>query len=88
MVTIKELIEHLQQFDPEMEVITAKDEEGNGYNNIYLQFVGVSYFDGEDCRAVPEDYEDALLYDYADDEDKPTLEQWIERNELRKVVVI
>lgn len=33
---VKELIEHLQKLDPELEVYTAKDEEGNGYNQTYF----------------------------------------------------
>lgn len=32
MITVKELIEALQEFDPEMPVILQKDSEGNGYS--------------------------------------------------------
>jgi len=29
---VKELIKALKKFDPELEVLTSKDSEGNGYN--------------------------------------------------------
>lgn len=86
--TVKELIEKLQEFDPDMEVITSIDLEGNGFNPVYLTLVGTSWYDGETCMAIPEDYEDALVEWYDEDEDKPTLEEWIKQHGLRQVVVI
>lgn len=86
--TVKELIEKLQEFDQDMEVITSIDPEGNGFNPVYLTLVGTSYYDGETCVAVPDDYEDEIECWYDDDEDKPTLEEWIKQQNLRQVVVI
>lgn len=32
MITVKQLIKALEVYDPELPIITAKDDEGNGYN--------------------------------------------------------
>ena len=59
-MTLKEFIENLQELAEqypealELEVITSKDDEGNGYNAVfYSPSVGV--LDGDDFRGI--DYE-------------------------------
>lgn len=47
MIRVKQLIERLSVFDPDLEVITAKDEEGNGFNEIYADYIGTSNYDGD-----------------------------------------
>lgn len=75
MATVKELIETLQKFDPDLEVITAKDEEGNGFNEVFISWIGVSFWNGEDI---------ANEEDFVTDED-----DWGPvRSDYRKVVVI
>jgi hypothetical protein len=87
MTKVGELIEKLQEFDPEMEVITSIDPEGNGFNPVYLTLVGQSFYDGESLTSEGFFEEDQRWYD-DDDEDKETFEEWCKRNEVRKVVVI
>jgi hypothetical protein len=52
-MTLKEFIENLQKFveeNPralELEVITSKDAEGNGYNRVYYE-PSMGHYDGDD----------------------------------------
>lgn len=39
---VRELVEHLLKLDQELEVYTAIDAEGNGYNSVYFE-PSVSY---------------------------------------------
>lgn len=59
---IKQLIKKLVDFDPELEVIIATDQEGNGYN-ILTEVVGGSELkfwkeDREICLATSKDIPD------------------------------
>jgi hypothetical protein len=49
MATVKEVIAKLSEFDPELEVITAKDDEGNGYNTVCADWIGILVYDGDDA---------------------------------------
>lgn len=42
---VKELIKHLNDHDPELEVILVKDSEGNGFSP--LASIGTSYYIAE-----------------------------------------
>jgi hypothetical protein len=52
-MTLKEFIENLQKFveeNPkalELEVVTSKDDEGNGYNRVYYE-PSMGHYDGDD----------------------------------------
>lgn len=35
MKTVREVIEALQEFDPDLPIIKSKDEEGNGFDSIW-----------------------------------------------------
>lgn len=46
---VKELIEYLQELNPEATVLTSKDDEGNGYNKVHYK--------PEECLFTGEDWE-------------------------------
>ena len=47
-VTVKELIERLQELPEDLPVFTSTDDEGNGYRRVYLDWVGVEGYELED----------------------------------------
>ncbi len=49
-MTVKELIEHLQELGQDAIVFTAMDDEGNGYNEVY--FDPGEWFYTQDGREV------------------------------------
>jgi len=53
---VKELIEHLKDLDPFMEVLVSQDAEGNRFRDLYE--VSVNLFDGEDIAWDEDDDED------------------------------
>lgn len=54
----KELIKILQTFDPELEIMTAVDDEGNGFREVYAGYVSVEKFDDDNELYSEEDYHD------------------------------
>lgn len=40
-MTVQDLINILTQFDPSTTIIKSKDDEGNGYNEVYSYSVGL-----------------------------------------------
>jgi len=72
---IRELIEALQKFDPELEVYASKDDEGNGYRKLTCEpatgrvdprethYIESFYFDewsDEDCCLDPGERDDMI----------------------------
>ena len=49
IATVKDLREFLEGLSDDMPIIKSKDDEGNGYNYVWLNDMGVEYFfkDGE-----------------------------------------
>jgi hypothetical protein len=58
-MTVEQLIEHLKKFDPYMEVWTAIDDEGNGFNTVRYE---------PEERMIPEDetYYSEEAWEYED----------------------
>lgn len=77
--TVGNLIEALQELDQYLEVITAKDDEGNGYNSLYfaptVMYANTDAMGWELWNSI-EEWED----EYGEDEDYT--------DHLRPVVVI
>jgi len=66
---VKDLVKALQELDQELEVITAKDAEGNGYNSLYYLPSNVY------CPELEESWIDTVYYEdsfdeYEDDHDE------------------
>jgi len=74
---VKELIEHLQKLDQDLEVYTAKDAESNGYNSVYYE-PGVLWARGDKDYDIEVCGEEDLESEYDEDE----------RKEFRQIVVI
>lgn len=57
---VKELIDHLLKLDPELPVYTAKDEEGNGYNDLFFApSEELAQIDGREVSVIhPDDIEE------------------------------
>jgi len=66
---VKELIEKLGQFDPEMSVILSRDPEGNGFSfpydaevyHVRLYDYDIELWDEEDWEGDPEELEEAVV---------------------------
>jgi len=52
---IKKLIKKLQEFDPELEVLTAQDPEGNGYSRVMDVDIVELEYNKSYCIIWPED---------------------------------
>ena len=50
MTKVKDLIKILQTFDGELPIITSCDDEGNGYRDINLDWVGLEAYDPEEME--------------------------------------
>lgn len=59
---VKQLKEVLNGFDPELEVLVSRDEEGNGFNSLESVETGKAYKDGWTWD---------MAYDEDDEEDDP-----------------
>lgn len=67
-MTVGELIEGLKKFDPELKVIAAKDDEGNGYHSAYMP--GAAF-----CPELEENWIDTVVpEEYFDDYEEYDLE--------------
>lgn len=77
-MNVRELIEKLKLLDQDLEVYTAIDEEGNGYNSVYFDPT-VMWARGERDADMEVSSEENFEDDYPDEED---------RDEFRKIVVI
>lgn len=56
---VGELIEQLSEYDPEMEVLTATDEEGNNFHKVVTLELEMYVQDGREIEIHhPKDYED------------------------------
>lgn len=64
-VKVRELIEKLKTFDPELEVWISRDEEGNGFNPLAWDF-GKYLFDPEEKSPVDEECSDCYGLDRSD----------------------
>jgi len=76
---VRELIEQLQKLDPELQVIKQKDDEGNGFSQIYG-------LDGDAYSPNPDAY-DAEVY-ASDDVDEMVEEYEEDRDSYKRVVVL
>lgn len=76
-MNVRELIEHLSKLDPELEVYTAIDAEGNGYNSVHYT-PGIMFTPIED-----KPYRLDEVFDEDDIEDSG-----YELDELMQIVVI
>ncbi len=76
-MNVRELIEHLSKLDPELEVYTAIDAEGNGYNSLYYT-PGIMF-----APKFPNMYRLDEVFDEDDIEDSG-----YELEELTRIVVI
>lgn len=63
MSTVKEVIEKLSKCDPNLEVFAAKDEEGNGYNEVDVYYIGESYWVDDGYEGNPVHPDDVDSYD-------------------------
>ena len=52
---IKKMIKKLQEFDPELEVLTAQDPEGNGYSRVMDVDIVEPEYNKPCCMIWPED---------------------------------
>lgn len=72
-VTIRELIEELKGLDPDLIVVVASDEEGNGYSPLDEAFsLGVYYDDGPlegEFRSAGDDEDEEIDEDDEEDEE-------------------
>ena len=50
MTTVKDLIKHLETFDGDLAIITSIDDEGNGYRDINLRWVGLEAYDPDEME--------------------------------------
>lgn len=76
-MTVAQLIEHLSKLKPELEVYTAIDEEGNGYNEVWFEpTVMLAMDEGRDVSIYNLDERDWLE------------EEGYDISEIREVVVI
>lgn len=50
MTKVKDIIKKLQTFDGELPVITSCDDEGNGYREVYLDWIGEEAYDPEEME--------------------------------------
>jgi hypothetical protein len=75
MMTVSELIEHLQELPGDARVLLQKDSEGNGYKQTYGAEVAYSD-DAEEYQPESAHSEEDLAEDYCD------------LNDYEKVVVI
>lgn len=69
---VKTLIEHLSKLDPEMDVYTAKDAEGNGYNQVYFEPTVMLTPTNDEKHYVDEVFNEEDLNDCGYDEDELT----------------
>lgn len=61
---VRELIEALQEFDGELEIIAGTDEEGNDYQNLYFpQETWAAEDDSYRCGLYPVHPDDMSEYD-------------------------
>lgn len=71
MIKVKDLVEALSKYDPELPVLAAADDEGNYYHPVYLPSeYYCPYFDGNYIEQVyPKEYFD----DAVDEGHTPTV---------------
>lgn len=66
-MTVAQLIEHLSKLKPDLEVYTAIDDEGNGYNEMYFEpTVMLMRYDGRDAEMYSTEDLDDLEADGVD----------------------
>lgn len=67
---VKELIEHLQKLDQDAVVLTAVDDEGNGYNKVYYvpsEWLYTS--EGRVYNIYPAELKELMEHCYIDEEE-------------------
>lgn len=76
---VKDLIEQLQKCDPEAIVLTAKDDEGNGFNEVYYNITPSLYIDdGGDIEVCPVGRK-GIAWHFGYDDDDPEVDELLNK---------
>lgn len=78
---VKELMEILQEFDPETEVILQKDAEGNGYSPLHFYYSGYYVADSTHSGSI---YDEV----WAPDECDMSQKEWEDMREANPLTMV